>query len=129
MGGFFMLFRLFVIRWIPLLFLTIVKEKKQKQKTVIAMAGIYIISFIAASCKVVGEMGGIGLFLIPLFMFPHYICYIFGGWILLKCLWFSWSVRVWRRIVFVSSSCILIGIYLERYWNLKILHKFFEIIK
>ena len=68
MGGFFMLFRLFVIRWIPLLFLTIVKEKKQKQKTVIAMAGIYIISFIAASCKIVGEMGGIGLFLIPLFI-------------------------------------------------------------
>lgn len=129
MGGFFMLFRLLILRFLPLMLLTFLKERRQIQKIVIVMIGIYIIGFFTAVWDVLIQFGWLGILCVPLLMFPHYLCYVFAGWILIRCLWSSWSTRVWKRIVFVSMLSVLTGVFLESYWNPKILQFFITIFK
>lgn len=124
-----MLFKLLIFRFLPLIFLAFLKERRQIQKMMIAMLGVYIISFLAAVWNVIVQFQWLGVLSIPLLMFPQYLCYGFAGWILARCLWFSWSTRVWKRIVLVSMISVLAGVCFENYWNPKILQFFFEIFK
>lgn len=124
-----MLFRLLILRFLPLMLLTFLKERRQIQKIVIVMIGIYIIGFFTAVWDVLIQFGWLGILCVPLLMFPHYLCYVFAGWILIRCLWSSWSTRVWKRIVFVSMLSVLTGVFLESYWNPKILQFFITIFK
>ena len=124
-----MLFRLLILRFLPLMLLTFLKERRQIQKIVIVMIGIYIIGFFTAVWDVLIQFGWLGIICVPLLMFPHYLCYVFAGWILIRCLWSSWSTRVWKRIVFVSMLSVLTGVFLESYWNPKILQFFITIFK
>ena len=124
-----MLFQLLILRFTPVLFLAFLKERRQIKKILIVIAGLYMISFIAAVWEVVIQFQWMGILVIPLLMFPQFLCYGFAGWILARCLWHAWSVRVWKRIVFVSMISVLAGVFLENYWNPKILQFFFEIFK
>lgn len=124
-----MLFRLLLFRFLPLIFLAFMKDRRLIQKIMIAILGIYMIGFIAAVWDVIARFQWVGVLSIPLLMLPHYLCYGFAGWIMARCLWFSWSNRVWKRISLVSMISILVGVYLEAYWNPKILQIFFKIFK
>ena len=124
-----MLFQLIVFRFLPLTFFAFFKERGQIQKIAIVVLGIYLTGFCFAVWNLVAKYQWLGIVSVPLSMFPHYLCYGFAGWILARCLWFSWSKRVWKRIFFVSLLSVFLGVLLENYWNPKILQIFFEIFK
>ena len=124
-----MLLRLLSIRFLPLLLFMFLKERKKIQKAAIVILEIYLLGFCFAVWKLLTQYRWFGILTIVMALFPHYLCYGFAGWILARCLWFSWSKRVWKRIVFVSLFSVLAGIFMEKYWNLNILQIFFEIFK
>ena len=124
-----MLFQLLVLRFLPVLFLAFLKERRQIKRILIVIAGIYVVSFAAAVWEVIVQFQWMGILVVPLLMFPQYLCYGFAGWILVRCLWHAWSARVWKRIICVSLISVLVGVFLENYWNPKILQIFFGIFK
>ena len=124
-----MLFSMIITRFCPVAVLGFLKDRKQMKCAMVLIFTGYAAMLIAAIGKVVVEEKWLGIFLIPLSMFPQYFCYGFAIWILIRCIWHSWSERVWRRVHIVALSIILLGIFLEKYVNAKILQIFFNFFK
>jgi len=124
-----MLFQLFVFRFLPVTCLAFLKDRRQIQKISFVVMIIYIVCFCLAGWSLIAKYRWLGLLCIPLSMFPHYLFYGFAGWIVVRCLWFSWSKRVWKRILFVSMLSVFVGMLLENYWSPNILEIFFKFLK
>ena len=124
-----MLFRLLFIRLCPLAALRFCKDRKQIKLSVAMLLLCYGVCFLIAVGKIMVEKKWAAIVFIPLSMFPHYICYVFSIWILIRCIWCAWSERVWKRIHSLSVISVFAGILMESYWNPKILQIFFEIFK
>ena len=129
MGGFFMLFSLMILRMFPLIMLWIVKDRKKIKAIFVLSGGVILIGFFMSAVKIFQQEGWRSLVFILLGMFPHYLCYGFSFWILLRCIWYAWSDRVWKRIRLVSGITIFAGVFIEFYWNAKILQNFFGFFK
>ncbi len=124
-----MLFRLMLVRFVPLLSLGFLKERAHIKRAVIILLIFYIAGFLTAAGKVIAQKQWLSLLYVPLSMFPQYICYGFAAWMLVRCIWQAWSERVWKRIYLFALLNVLSGIFMERYWNSKILQIFFENFK
>ncbi len=124
-----MLFRLLIFRLAPLGSLYFCKERRQMKQMMILLLVCYGGCLAAAAWKIFLEEQWRGMFYLPLSMFPHYLCYGFAIWIMLRCLWCAWSVRVWRRIFCIAHVCVLLGILVENYWNPVILEIFLNIFE
>ena len=129
MGGFFMLFFLLLVRLLPVTLLGMCKSQKRIKMMYLLLILLNVSGVLIASASVVIQEHVRSFLYIPCAMFPHYICYIFSLEILARCIWHAWSKRVWNRIHLLSQVVILFGIFLELYWNPKILQillKFFK---
>ena len=124
-----MLLRLMIVRLCPFAALCFCRERKQMKRAVMMLMILYAIGFLIATGKIVTEEKWLSLLYVPLSMFPHYICYGIAAWMLARCIWYAWSMRVWKRIRSLAVISVLAGIFAENYWNPKILQFFFEIFK
>lgn len=124
-----MLFYLILTRFCPIAAIGFLKTKRQMKIAVLSVVACYGLSLLAAAGKIIVEKKWLAILYIPFSMFPHYVCYGFAMWILMRCIWHCWSERVWKRIHFVSLITILSGVFAERYINAKVLQIFFGIFK
>lgn len=124
-----MLLRLLLFRLGPLIALRFCKDRKQIKLAVAMLLISYSACFSIAAWKLFSQEHWKGILYLPISMFPHYICYAFAIWVLLRCIWSAWSERVWKRIYIISSISVILGILAENYWNPKVLQFFFEIFK
>lgn len=129
MGGFFMLFRLLLFRLSPVILLRFCRDRKQIKIAVHIILAIYGLCLLIAMWKIFTQKKWLGILYLPLSMFPHYLCYGFAIWMLIRCIWSAWSDRVWKRIYNLSVMSVMVGILTENYINPKILQFFFEIFK
>lgn len=129
MGGFFMLLKLMIIRMVPICALGLLKERYQIKVITGGISILYIICFLATVWKIFTQEKWLGLVMLPASLLPHYICYIFALWIMLRCIWHAWSERVWKRVYILSIFSVLLGVLSENYINTKILQIFFKIFK
>lgn len=112
-----MLVKLLLFRLGPILVLKFCKRRDQ-----IKLAGLveilgYAVCFLTAAWKVFCEEKWKGIFWVLGALFPHSLCYGFAGWLLLRCIWNVWSVRVWNRICLTAIGVTMFGILMEMYWN------------
>ena len=124
-----MLLQLFIARVCPVAALGFLKERKQLKLFMAVVLIGYILSLIVAVVKLISMEKWLAILFVPLSMFPHYICYGFAMVILVRCIWKSWSERVWKRIYFFSIVIIMAGVLLEKYINIQILQIFFNFFK
>lgn len=124
-----MLLRLVLLRMAPLLSLRFCKNRKQIKLMVNSLLICYGLCFLIAVWKLFSQEKWMGIIYLPLALFPHYICYGFAVWMLLRCILGAWSERVWKRIYNLSLISTALGILAEYYWNPKILQFFFGILK
>lgn len=118
MGGFFMmLLKLFLFRLGPLLCLKLCKKRSRLKTSMIIFLFCYGGILLSAIWKLFEEEKWRGILYLPLSMFPHYLFYGFVMWILMRCILYSWSERVWQRIYKVSFVITVLGILTENYWN------------
>lgn len=122
-----MLLRLILLRLGPLAALHFCKGRKTIKKGFVWIVVIYGGLFLMASWKIFSQKGWSGIMLLPISMFPQYLCYGFAVWILMRCIWSAWSDRVWRRIYSLSVFSVVLGILTENYWNPEILQFFCKI--
>ncbi len=122
-----MLFRLLLFRLCPLLILRFLEERKRIKIAMIGLLVIYGIVFVIAVGDMISVYHWWSLLYIPMAMFPHYICYGFAIWILIRCIWHAWSERVWKRIYFLTIVSTILGILMEYYWSPQILQFFTKI--
>ncbi len=124
-----MLLKLMIFRLAPFGILGFLKERRQIKFVTGIIIALYAISFIVTVWKIFSQKKWLGVLVLPISMFPHYICYVFSIWIILRCIWQIWSERVWKRIYFLSILSVLLGVLAENYVNTKILQIFFKIFK
>ena len=124
-----MLLKLLIFRMGPLAVPAFLKERGKIMLAVGAAGILELFCFCAAVWLILVREGLIGIWLILLSCFPQYLCYAFSFWILFRCLWQMWSVRVWKRIYRLSLVVVFLGVLAEKYVNGFLLHLFFEIFK
>ena len=124
-----MLFRLIITRACPVATVYFVKDRKQIKRAIVILSLFYILMMMIAIGKIVIEEKWVGVISIPLSLFPQYIFYGFAIWCLIRCIWHSWSERVWRRVQLFSLIMIFLGIFTEIYVNAKILEIFINLFK
>ena len=124
-----MLIRLILIRFLPFVFLKVGKNRKQLKIAVSGIVAMYVLCLLIAVWGIIREEGWRVFLYLPVSMLPHYLCYVFGFWMLVRCIWSVWSERVWKRIYVLVLLCIVLGILLENYINPYILQFFFKIFK
>lgn len=124
-----MLLWLLMIRFCPFVILGFLKERKQIKQAVIILGTGYVVGILIATVKIIVEEKWLAVIYVPLSMFPHYICYGFALKILIRCLWYAWSERVWKRIHALALMCVFAGVFMEKYLNDRILQIFFKIFK
>lgn len=116
-----MLLRLLFFRLTPMLLLKFCKDRNRIRLAGGILAVSYGICFAAVLLELLKQEGWKGWFCLPFSMFPHYLCYGMAVWMIFRCLWYAWSVRVWKRIYVISLSFVILGILMENYWNPPIL--------
>lgn len=121
-----MLVRLMVYRLLPVAILGFCRNKKNLKLTAFVTLTGCLLCFLAAVWKIFQQQQWWGLVVLPLAMFPHAICYLFAIWIILRCIWNTWSERVWKRIFYLSIFSIFVGVLLEIYVNSYILQLFLK---
>ncbi len=124
-----MLFRLIITRACPVAALYFVKNRKQIKRALVILMLLYVLMMMIAIGKIVIEENWVVVISIPLSLFPQYIFYGFAIWCLIRCIWHSWSERVWRRVQLFSLIMIFLGIFTEIYVNAKILKIFINLFK
>ena len=129
MGGFFMLLKLVILRLVPICMLGLLKDRYQIKLMTGGVSVLYAVGFVMSAWKIVTQEKWLGILILPVSLFPHYICYIFSLWIMLRCIWHAWSERVWKRVYILSIFSVLLGVLSENYINTKILQIFFKIFK
>ena len=123
-----MLLKLFVIRIGALIPLCFLKERIYLKRYMGMLCGFAVICFGVAAGEVISQQGWSGIAYLILAMFPHGFFYLFSFWMLIRCIWHSWSKRVWNRIYALSIFSMILGIFAENYINYMILQIFFEIL-
>lgn len=129
MGGFFMLLKLVIFRLVPICVLGLLKDRYQIKLMTGGVSVLYAVGLVMSAWKIVIQEKWLGILILPVSLFPHYICYIFSLWIMLRCIWHAWSERVWKRVYILSIFSVLLGVLSENYINTKILQIFFKIFK
>lgn len=119
-----MLLKLLIIRLLPFLSLKVCKDRKSIKMVLIVGSVIYAVLFMLAAWRIIGMESWRGIVYLLLSMFPHYLCYGFGLWLLLRCVWNAWSDRVWKRIGRIAFVAVSVGVLLENYWNPEVLRFF-----
>ena len=120
-----MLIRLLFLRGIPLLLLGYGKSRRQKKIILILVLILCGVGVYVVGSTLIQLRGAEGLVYVPVAMFPHALFYGFAVWSIGRCLWKSWSERVWKRIYILSWMLFFVGILLESYINPYILRFFF----
>lgn len=124
-----MLLRLLILRIGPLIFLRFCKDRGQMKLAVVSLLICYGLCFLIAIRSLFVQVKWMAVIYLPLALFPHYICYGFAVWMLLRCILGAWSERVWKRIYHLSLISTALGIMAETYWNPRILQFFFNIFQ
>lgn len=119
-----MLLRLVIVRLVPLLSLRVCKDRKSIKTILVVEGAVYVLLFVLAAWRIISKENGTGILFLLLSIFPHYLCYGFSLWLLIRCVWNAWSDRVWKRIYGVAMMSLIVGILFENYWNPKILQFF-----
>ena len=112
-----MIFRLFVLRMIPLLCLGFCKKRNKIKTAIILFLLCYGGLFAAAAWNLFLQKHWKGMFYLPLSVFPQWLFYGFAVWMILRCVLHAWSERVWKRIYKVSVVVTIFGVLTEFYWN------------
>ena len=120
------LFQILSFRLIPLIGLKMCKNRKRMKVFFCLLVFCYIAGVIMAIRKLVGDMKRHGVVWLVLAMFPQYIFYGFVFLLLGRCIWKSWSERVWKRIFKLSVIGTIFGALMENYLNTLILGFFVE---
>lgn len=120
---------LIITRVCPFAALHFMKNRKQIKRAIVILLLFYVLMIMIAIGKIVIEEKWLGIICIPLLLFPQYLFYGFAIWSLIRCIWHSWSERVWRRVHCFSLIIIFLGIFTEIFINTKILQIFFKIFK
>ncbi|MGN0335248.1 MAG: hypothetical protein ACI4DV_06265 [Lachnospiraceae bacterium] len=124
-----MLFQLFVLRMSPVLLLGMCR-KHQEKKSLSIFLGLALFVILAASLVGLVKANGIsGILYLFLGMFPQIIFYGFAFFLIYRCIWKEWSVRVWKRIYLIAVLSVLLGIWVECYCNSGLLTLFGKIMK
>lgn len=121
-----MLFQLLLFRLGPWVGLIRCKKKRDIKFVLLVTAGIYFIGFIMCVRELCIRDQWKGILEVFFAMFPHYLCYIFAGCLIARCVWSAWSERVWKRIRRIAFMLTILGIFIENYWNSKILQIFYD---
>jgi hypothetical protein len=129
MGGFFMLLKLIILRLVPLLAIGFVKERRTMRGAARLLIGGTLFLVLTAVWEVFCLEGKRAFWCLPISLFPHYLFYLFAIWLIGKCIWKSWSERVWKRIYFLAVLSTIFGILTENYINPQILQFFFKNFK
>ena len=124
-----MLLKLLLIRIVPFAALGLCKEREQVRRTLYALLVGNLTLFCVASWVVLQKQSGIGLILIFLGWVPQAVFYLFGAWMMVRCVREAWSKRVWNRIYWLTMFVFFLGALLENYVNPYILQIFFKIFK
>ena len=124
-----MLFRLMILRVVPVAMLKFWKKRNQLKKMLVMLCIGCVILFFAAVWELFVQKGWRGLIFLLMSLFPHFIFYGFGIWMMARCIYREWSERVWKRIYFLAILCVALGVLAENYINPKILQIVFEIFK
>lgn len=119
-----MLFRLLLFRLAPWVGLIRCKKARDVKLVLLVTATVYFIAFIISVRELFVREQWKGILQVLLALLPHYLCYIFAGYLLARCIWSAWSDRVWERIRGLAFVLTIWGIFIENYWNLKILQFF-----
>lgn len=122
-----MLFRLLLLRLMPVAGLKILKERSKLRWMVILLGLFYVACAVCLLWGLWKEKGWYGIGLMLPALFPQYLLYGFAFWMLLRCISYAWSERVWNRIHAVSVCVVLLGILAEKYWNPLVLEFFTKI--
>lgn len=123
-----MLFRLLLFRLLPIAGFRFVKERSKIKWAVIALLLMYCLGVVFLSYDLWKKNGWYGIALLIPALFPQYLFYGLACWLLLRCVFYAWSERVWKRIYLVSVGMVFLGILTEKYWNPPILTFFAKIL-
>lgn len=124
-----MLVKLLLLRMVPILSLAFCKKRNQKKLVVCILLFFYLAGLLIVFWKLLDKEGGTAVFLIIAALFPQYLCYGFIAWMLLRCLFQSWSERVWKRIYGLCVAGTGAGILAETYFNPMILQMVCKILQ
>lgn len=124
-----MLLYLCLFRLCPMLSLHFCKKRKKIKIVFLTITAVYILCFVIAVWKIFNQEQWLGVLCLIISLFPHYLCYSFAVWLIIRCVWRSWSDRVWKRIYGIALMSVIFGIYTENYWNPKILQFFCNFFK
>lgn len=112
-----MLVKLLLFRLCPVVCLKLCKKRKQIKLTGVLEILCYAVCFLSAVWKIFYEEKWKGILWVLGSLFPHSLCYGFAVWLIWRCLWNVWSVRVWNRIYLAAIWAVMVGILMELYWN------------
>lgn len=119
-----MLLKLLFFRLAPMFALRFCKTGNQMKLAVCVTIGLYLSGLILLLRKLIFDGSWDVLLWIPAALFPHYLFYGFAVWMLLRCLFYAWSERVFKRIYRVAFVVILLGVMAETFLNPHILRFF-----
>lgn len=118
-----MLLQIMLIRLLPFVLLRSTKERKKLKILCVLFTVFCSVLFLTAVWGLVKRDGIIGFYYAFMALVPHAFFYVFACWLLFRCLWKEWSLRVWKRIYMISFACVFLGCLMENYcgkWILKI---------
>ena len=124
-----MLLRLLLLRLSPLACLYRCKDRKTMKIVFVVIIAIYFLGFIISAATLFAREQWKGIISLFAALFPQYLCYIFAGWLIARCVWSAWSERVFRRIGRIAFAAVIAGIFAENYWNPEILQFFCNFFK
>lgn len=123
-----MLFRLFLFRLLPIAGLHMVKKRSKLKRALVFILILYVLGIVFLEYELWKENGWSGIALLLPALFPQYLFYGFAGWLLLRCILYAWSERVWNRIYILSILSVILGILTEKYWNPAVLTFFLNLL-
>ena len=124
-----MLLRLVLLRMSPMIILKMCKNRKTIKWIIAVLTILYVVLGILICYKAVVEEQWRGVVIFAIGLFPQYFIYGLAAWLMMRCIWNSWSERVWNRIYALSVVVVLVGVLAENCWNPKILQVFLNFFK
>ena len=116
-----MLFKIFLLRMTPMIFIGRVKERKKIQLTITAMLMMFLMLSVFSAAEILKQKHWSGLVYLTLSMLPHSFLYLLALGLMSRCIWKMWSKRVWKRVYIVSIIVVIVGVLSEIYVNPRIL--------
>lgn len=109
--------KLIIFRMIPVAGFIFCRNYQKKKRYSLWLGAVIFTSFTLSLLYFYEkkQLLGMGIFLLALL--PQWLAYGFALFLIYRCIWQCWSVRVWDRIYKIALIFLIFGMILEKYCN------------